>query len=211
MKLVNRHQLVLGYALLWLAVVVVAYGSAAVTAIAGVMDYGVDTVHNLWDGFNYLYHNFMEAAGYGVGRAHAYTSAATSLASNVASSTINTAANVANTAAGYVAGTASMAYDAAATTANKTYDAAASAADTAYTSAATAAGTTYEAGRSTVQAGRETAEYAKERTAVAVDKGVSRAELAAEDARRGYEMVSDAVGTCGFATLFDEWMYCCSS
>lgn len=68
-------------------------------------------MYNMWDGVSYLYNNVLEAVGFSLGRARAYTATAADMAAGLASTAYNTAANVAGTAANVAAGTASMAYD----------------------------------------------------------------------------------------------------
>eukprot|EP00878_Enallax_costatus_P039881 GHUV01045810.1.p1 GENE.GHUV01045810.1~~GHUV01045810.1.p1 ORF type:complete len:285 (-),score=82.83 GHUV01045810.1:374-1228(-) len=105
----------------------------------GVIDYGVDTVHNLWEGTSYLYANALEALGFSLGRARATAAETANLAYDVTSRAYGTAANVAGTAYGVAAGTASKAVGTAANVAGAAYGTAASVAGTAYDTASTVA------------------------------------------------------------------------
>eukprot|EP00879_Flechtneria_rotunda_P012241 GHRR01012784.1.p1 GENE.GHRR01012784.1~~GHRR01012784.1.p1 ORF type:complete len:437 (-),score=154.01 GHRR01012784.1:1418-2728(-) len=189
----------------------------------GVMDYGVDTVHNMWDGFTYLYTNFLEALGFSLGRARAYTATAADLASNVAATTYNTAANIASTATGVAVGTAQKtyetaagvagyAYDTAAHTANKTYDAAATTAAKTYDTAAnvaaraqeTATGAAqgaYEAGTaaagSAYETGRQTVDVGRAKVGSAAETASYKTQQAQDDFRKGYEIVSAQAAATG--------------
>lgn len=169
----------------------------------GVMDYGVSSVNNLRDGVTYIFTNFMEAAGFTVGRARAYTGAVTHLASRVAGTAYNTAAgaavgaaNLAGSAAqkavntaGYVAGTAA---DVAGTAAQQTYETAAGAAQITYDTAAGVADQAYRAGtvatNKAYKTGAAAAGTAYEAGRETVDRASYNAKLVAEDTRRGYHM-----------------------
>lgn len=98
----------------------------------GVIDYGVDTVNNLWDGTSYLYANALEALGFSLGRARATAAEAANLAYDVTSRVYGTAANVAGTAYGVAAGTASTAVNTASNVASTAYGVTANVAGTAY-------------------------------------------------------------------------------
>ncbi len=93
----------------------------ALRAANGVMDFGVDSVHSLWDGMGYLYNNALEALGFGLGRARVYTEGAATLASDLAGTAYGTAASLAGTAAHAATGAAAAAADAASRTAGTAY------------------------------------------------------------------------------------------
>jgi hypothetical protein len=140
----------------------------------GVIDYGVDTVHNLWEGGAYLYANALEALGFSLGRARATAAEAANLAYDISTRAVGTAANVAGTAYGVAAGTAS-----------KAYDTAANVAGTAYGTAANVAGRTYEA----------TADVAGRAYGTAADVANRTAETAGAVAQGAYDTATTAANT----------------
>eukprot|EP00882_Tetradesmus_deserticola_P000028 GHRQ01000029.1.p1 GENE.GHRQ01000029.1~~GHRQ01000029.1.p1 ORF type:complete len:558 (+),score=216.73 GHRQ01000029.1:166-1674(+) len=173
---------------------------------SGVMDYGVDTVHNLWDGTTYLYNNVLEALGFSLGRARAYTATAANLAAEVAGTAYNTAANVAGTAvnvAGQAAGTAysvanqaaGTAYNVAGQAAGTAYNVAGNVAGTAYNTAANVAGTAAEAAgtAANVAAGTASMAYdtAANAAATAGDAAYRTGAVAADTARSAYDSAAE--------------------
>jgi hypothetical protein len=99
----------------------------------------VDTVHNMWDGASYLYNNILEALGFSLGRARAYTATAANLAAEVAGTAYNTASHVAGTAVDVAANVAGTAVNVASNVAGTAANVAGQAAGTAYNAAGQAA------------------------------------------------------------------------
>ncbi|WIA32154.1 hypothetical protein OEZ86_003003 [Tetradesmus obliquus] len=173
---------------------------------SGVMDYGVDTVHNMWDGTTYLYNNVLEALGFSLGRARAYTATAAQLAADAAGTAYNTAANVAGTAvnvAGNVAGTAvnvasqaaGTAYNVAGQAAGTAANVAGNVAGTAYNVAGQAAGTAANVAGNVAGAAAGTASMAYDTAATtaarAGDVAYRAADTAAGTARAAYDTAAE--------------------
>lgn len=100
-------------------------------------------MHNMWDGTTYLYNNVLEALGFSLGRARAYTATAAQLAADAAGTAYNTAANVAGTAVNVAGNVAGTAVNVASQAAGTAYNVAGQAAGTAANVAGNVAGTAY--------------------------------------------------------------------
>lgn len=168
---------------------------------SGVMDYGVDTVHNMWDGTTYLYNNVLEALGFSLGRARAYTATAAQLAAEAAGTAYNTAANVAGTAVNVASQAAGTAANVAGNVAGTAYNVAGQAAGTAYNVAGQAAGAAANVAGNVAGAAAGTASMAYDTAATtaarAGDVAYRAADTAAGTARAAYDTAA-TTGRAGY-------------